>query len=209
MKLYDCRTAPSPRRVRIFLAEKGLDVDTQQVDLRAGEQLGEAFRRINPDCTVPVLELDDGRRISEVIAICDYLENVHPAPALIGSAPAERAEVLMWNARLEQQGLAAIAEALRNTAKGLAGRALTGPDGCEQIPELAARGRQRAQAFFGRLDAHLGGREFVAGERFSMADITALVAVDFAAWVKLPLDPALANLARWHAAVSARDSARA
>ena len=115
----------------------------------------------------------------------------------------------MWNARLEQQALGAIAEVFRNTVAGLAGRELPGPDRCEQIPELAARGRARAQSYFARLDRHLEGREFIVGDRFSMADITALVAVDFAARMKLKPTATLAELARWHKGVSARPSARA
>ncbi|MDH3861727.1 MAG: glutathione S-transferase, partial [Gammaproteobacteria bacterium] len=128
MKFYDCRTAPSPRRVRIFLAEKGLDIETVEVDLGAGEQFSEAFRKVNPDCVVPALELDDGSVISEVLAICQYLEELQPAPSLLGSTPEERARVTMWNAKVEQQGLWAMAEAFRNSAKGLADRAVTGPD---------------------------------------------------------------------------------
>lgn len=209
MKLYDYERAPSPRRVRIFMVEKGLDIPRVQVDLATGEQLGEDFRRLNPECTVPVLELDDGRTICEVVAICDYLEHQVPQPPLMGRVPEERAQVLMWNARIEQQGLAAIAEAFRNTAKGLSGRALPGPESVAQIPALAERGRQRAEAFFSRLDAWLEDREFIAGGAYSMADITALVAVDFAAWIKLPLTDSRPNLARWYDGVAARPSVRA
>ncbi len=209
MKLYDYARAPSPRRVRIFLVEKGLDVPRVQVDLAAGEQFGDAFRRLNPECTVPVLELDDGRCLSEVIAICDYLEHQVPQPPLIGRVPEERAEVLMWNARVEQQGLAAIAEAFRNSVAGLEGRALPGPEPVPQVAELAERGRARADAFFARLDGYLEGREFIAGRAFSMADITALVAVDFAGWIKLEPRAGRPNLERWYDGVAARPSARA
>ena len=110
MKLYDCTTAPSPQRVRIFLAEKGIDIPLVQVDLRNGEQLGDAFRAINPDCTVPVLELDDGTRISEIIAMCQYLEDQFPEPALLGRDSLEKAMVSMWNAKIEQNGIAALAD---------------------------------------------------------------------------------------------------
>ena len=201
MKFYDCKTAPSPRRVRIFLAEKGIDVETVQVDLASGEQLGEAFRRINPDCVVPALELDD--------AICQYFEELQPEPPLMGQGVEGRARVAMWNAKIEQQGLAPMADAFRNAAKGLKGRAVTGPQPYEQIPELAERGRQRVQQFFRRLDAQLADHAFVAGDAFSMADISAMVLVDFARWVKLDVPEDAANLARWYGEVSARPSAAA
>ena len=209
MKFYDCKTAPSPRRVRIFMAEKGLDIETVQVDLASGEQLSESFRRINPDCVVPVLELDDGSHISEAIAICQYLEDLHPEPRLLGSSPEERARVSMWNAKVEQQGLLGMMDAFRNAVKGLAGRALTGPESYEQIPELAARGRQRVEQFFRRLDGQLAENMYVAGANFSIADITAMVVVDFAGWVKIEVPGELGNLRPWHEAVSARPSAAA
>ena len=209
MKFYDCKTAPSPRRVRIFMAEKGLDVETVQVDLGSGEQLGEAFRRINPDCVVPVLEIDDGSHLTEVTAICEYLEELQPEPRLLGSTREERARVSMWNAKVEQQGLAGIMDAFRNAAKGLAGRALTGPDNYEQIPELAERGRQRVAQFFRRLDGQLADQPYVAGENFSIADISAMVLVDFAKWIKIEVPDELAHLKRWYADVSARPSAAA
>lgn len=209
MKFYDCKTAPSPRRVRIFLAEKGIDVDTVQVDLANGEQLGEAYRRINPDCTVPALALDDGSCLSEVLAICQYFEDVQPEPALMGASIEERARVTMWNSRIEQQGLLPMADAFRNTVKGLKGRAVTGPDPYEQIPELAERGRQRVERFFHRLDRQLADHRFVAGDNFSIADISALVLVDFARWVKLEIPDDATHLARWYGEVSARPSAAA
>ena len=209
MKFYDCKTAPSPRRVRIFLAEKGIDVETVQVDLASGEQLGESFRRINPDCVVPALVLDDGNCLSEVLAICQYFEESQPEPPLMGRGVEERARVAMWNVKIEQQGLAPMADAFRNAAKGLKGRAVTGPDAYEQIPELAERGRQRVAKFFRRLDAQLAEHPFVAGDTFSMADISALVLVDFARWIKLEVPEDAANLARWYGEVSARPSAAA
>ena len=209
MKFYDCKTAPSPRRVRIFLAEKGIDVETVQVDLASGEQLGEAFRRINPDCVVPALELDDGSCLSEVLAICQYFEEMQPEPPLMGQGIDGRARVAMWNAKIEQQGLLPMADAFRNAAKGLKGRAVTGLEPYEQIPELAERGRQRVAQFFRRLDEQLADQAFVAGDTFSMADISAMVLVDFARWVKLDVPEDAANLARWYGEVSARPSAAA
>lgn len=209
MKLLDCATAPSPRRVRIFLAEKGLDIPLAQVDLRSGEHLTVAFRAKSPRCTVPVLELDDGSYLSETLAICDYLEHLHPAPPLLGRDALERARVLQWNAWIEQDGFAAAAEALRNRASGLAGRALTGSQGYEQIPELAERGSRRTVRFYADLDDHLSDRRYVGGDEFTLADITALVAVDFGSRVVAAPDPALQHLQRWHGEVSTRPSATA
>ena len=209
MRFYDCRTAPSPRRVRIFLAEKGIELDTVQVDLGSGEQLGEAFRRLNPECVVPVLQLDDGTCLSEATAICQYLEELHPEPGLLGTTSLERAQVSMWNAKVEQLGLLAMMDAFRNSAKGLVGRAMPGPESYEQIPELAERGRRRVQHFFSRLDAQLAGNVFVAGERYSIADIAALVLVDFAGWLKLPIPDDASHLTRWYGDVSSRPSAAA
>ncbi len=209
MKLYDCKTAPSPRRVRIFAAEKGLQLETVQVDLASGEQLGAEFREINPDCVVPVLELDDGTCITEVLAICQYLEELQPEPALIGRSAVERAVAMSWAIKVEQQGLMSVRDAFRNTVKGLRGRALTGPANVEQIPALAERGRAGTEVFFGRLDAQLGTSEFLAGAAYSIADITAQVFVDFAAWCKLGIPDEASNLRRWHEAVSSRPSAAA
>jgi len=209
MKFYDCRTAPSPRRVRIFLAEKGVEIETVQVDLGQGEQLSEAYREVNPDCVVPALQLDDGSYISEVLAICQYIEDTYPEPALMGGTAEERARVSMWNAKVEQQGLWAMADAFRNAAKGLKNRAVTGPEAYPQIPELAERGRLRVLQFFKRLDAQLASSRFVAGDRYSMADITAMVLVDFAGWIKIQVPEEATNIARWYAEVSKRPSAAA
>lgn len=204
MKLYDCATAPSPQRVRIFLAEKGVDIPLVAVNLREGEQLGEAFRKINPDCTVPVLELDDGTMISEIFAICLYLESQYPEPALMGRNSVERAMVAMWNTKIEQNGIAALAEILRNRAKGMQDRALTGPINLAQIPQLVARGRIRAEAFFDRLDDQLRDSAYVTGDQFSMADITAYVMVEFAGWSKISIRESQENLQRWYNTVSKR-----
>jgi len=209
MKFYDCTTAPSPRRVRIFLSEKGITLDTVQVDLRNGEQFTDAFRAINPECTVPALQLEDGTVIADAIAICQYVEELHPDPPLIGSTPQERAVVTAINRQIERDGFFAAMDALRNTATGLKGRALPGPHDYEQIPELAERGRMRLEHFFRDMEARLAGRAFVAGDRYTIADISALIVVDFAGRLKLAVPEQCANLRRWYAAVSGRPSAKA
>lgn len=209
MRFYDCQTAPSPRRVRVFIAEKGIDIETVPVDLANGEQFTDEYRAINPDCVVPALETDDGFCITEVGAICHYIEERYPDPTLFGIDPEQRAATIMWNTKAEQQGLLACAEAFRNEAKGLKNRALPGPDDYEQIPQLAERGRQRAAAFLEKLDRQLALHEFVAGDRYSMADITAMIVVDFAKRLKIPMPDNAISLQRWYDAVAARPSARA
>jgi glutathione S-transferase len=209
MKLYDCRTAPSPRRVRIFAAEKGIELEKVEIDLAKGEQFSESFRKINPDCVVPALELDDGTCINEVSAICQYLEKMFPEPALYGSTPVELATVVMWDSKIEQQGLAAMRDAFRNSVNGLKGHALTGPVSYEQIPELAERGRTGVSVFLKSLEQQLDSKEFIAGNFFSIADITALVLVDFAAWIKISIPENATNLKRWYTAVSSRPSTTA
>jgi len=209
MRFYDCATAPSPRRVRIFLAEKGITVPTVQVDLRNGEQFSESFRRINPDCTVPVLELDDGTHIADSIAICAYFEALKPEPPLIGSDPASRARIIAAHRRAERDGFYAVVEAFRNATPGLKGRALPGIAAYEQIPALAERGRARVERFFQTMEAELAGGAFVCGGDYSLADITVLVTIDFAKWIKLAIPESCVNLRRWHEAVCARPSAQA
>jgi glutathione S-transferase len=208
MKFYDCATAPSPRRVRIFLAEKGIGIPTVQVDLRGGEQFTDAFRVINPECTVPALQLEDGTVIADAVAICQYIEELHPDPPLIGATPQERAVVTALNRQIERDGFLAAMDALRNTATGLKGRALPGPHDYEQIPELAERGRKRLEHFFRDMEARLSGRVFVTGDRYTIADISALIVVDFAGRLKLAVPEQYANLRRWYAAVSGRPSAK-
>ena len=204
--LYDCATAPSPRRARILLAEKGVTHETVQVDLRHGEQLGAAYRQLNPQCTVPALRTDEGLLLSDNAAITAYLEARFPQPALLGSTPQEKAEIASWNWRVEFEGLLAIAEALRNSAPAMANRALPGPVDYAQIPELAQRGLARAQQFFVTLNDRLVGRDFIAADRFSIADITAVVAVDFARVLKLKPGEQHPHLVRWRAAMAERPS---
>jgi glutathione S-transferase len=202
--LYDCATAPSPRRARILLAEKGVAHETVQVDLRNGEQLSDAYRKINPQCTVPALRTDDGLLLTDNAAITAWLEARFPQPPLLGSTPAEKAEIASWNWRIEFEGLMAIAEALRNSAPAMANRALPGPVDYRQIPELAQRGLARVQQFFVTLNDRLTGRDFIATDRFSIADITAVVAVDFARVVKVKPSELHPHLQRWRAALAQR-----
>ena len=204
--LYDCATAPSPRRARILLAEKGAAHETVQVDLRTGEQMGDAYRRINPHCTVPALQTGEGLLLTDNAAIAAWLEARFPEPALLGVTPAEKAEVASWNWRIEFEGLQAIAEALRNGSPAMANRALPGPVDYAQIPALAQRGRARVQQFFEALDERLADREFIASGRFSVADINAVVAVDFARVVKVKPGEAHPHLQRWRAAMAQRPS---
>jgi len=202
--LYDCSTAPSPRRARILLAEKGVAHETVQVDLRSGEQLGDAYRAINPQCTVPALRTDEGAVLTDNAAIAAYLEARYPQPPLLGSTPLEKAEVASWNWRVEFEGLMAIAEALRNSAPAMANRALPGPVDYPQIPALAERGVARVRQFLAVLDARLAGRSFIVGDRLSIADITAAVAVDFARVVRVKPDDSQLHLQRWRAALAQR-----
>ncbi len=205
--LYDCATAPSPRRARILLAEKGVAHATVPVDLRNNEQLGEAYRRINPQCTVPALRTDDGGPLlTDNAAIAAWLEARFPEPPLLGRSPHEKAEIASWHWRIEFEGLMAIAEAMRNGSPAMANRALPGPVDYAQIPELAQRGIARLQQFFVTLNERLDGREFIATERFSIADIVAVVAVDFARVVKVKPGEAHPHLVRWRAAMAQRPS---
>lgn len=204
--LYDCSTAPSPRRARILLAEKGIAHQTVQVDLRNNEQLGEAYRRINPQCTVPALRTEEGALLTDNNGIIAYLDARYPEPPLLGASPLERAEVASWIWRIEFEGLLAIAEGMRNASRSLANRALPGPVDYAQIPELAQRGQARVRQFLIDLDQRLEGREFIATDRFSVADITAVVAVDFARAVKVTPGPEHPQLQRWRAAMAERPS---
>jgi glutathione S-transferase len=204
--LYDCSTAPSPRRARILLAEKGITHETVQIDLRAGEQLGEAYRKINPQCTVPAMRTEEGVMLTDNAAIAAYLEARYSEPPMMGVTPLDKAEIASWHWRAEFEGLLPIAEALRNSSPAMANRALPGPVDYAQIPQLAERGRARLQQFFVDLNERLTDREFIAAQQFSIADITAVVAVDFARIVKARPDERHPHLLRWRAAMAQRPS---
>lgn len=208
MKFYDCQFAPSPRRVRMFIAEKGLEIPVVDVDLRSGEHMKDPFRAINPQCTVPVLETKEGPCLTETIAIYRYLEELEPNPPLLGSTPIEKALVTEWDHRSEIEGFYAIAEALRNSAKGFKDRATTGPENFAQIPDLVDRGRRRAELFLKVLDDRLAESPYLAGDFFSAADISALVVIDFGGWIKLAIPDDHKNLKRWYDEISVRPSAK-
>ena len=202
--LYDCSTAPSPRRARILLAEKGLPHATVQVDLRSGEQLSQAFRAINPQCTVPALRTEDGALLTDNAAIAAYLEARYPQPPLLGVTALDKAEIAGWQWRVEFEGLLAIAEALRNSVPAMANRALPGPVDYAQIPELAQRGIARVHHFLALLNQRLDGRDCIAAGQFSIVDITAVVAVDFARVLRIKPGDAHPHLLRWRAAMAQR-----
>ena len=209
MKFYDYNAAPSPRRARILMAEKGVAVETEQVDLGTRAQFEDPYRTINPRCTVPALALDDGTVLCDNASIARYFEEIYPDPPMLGRTPVEKALVAEWTARVEGEGLMGVAEALRNRSEFFKDSSVTGPNRYAQVPELVERGRARASACLQDLDARLGEAAYLAGDAFSAADIAAYVFVDFTAWIKLPMPEGLENLARWREAVGARPSIKA
>ena len=202
MKLYDFPGAPNPRRVKIFAAEKGLDLELVSVDLPGMEIKKPPFLAKNPSGKIPVLELDDGTCLSESVAICRYLESVQPEPNLFGETPLEIAEIEMRHRHIELELLAYIGWAWVNgpivAAAGLV----------EPIAEMEKRGRGLTRQYYERLDRELSERDYVGGARFSVADITALCVTEFASkMVNLKPDDALAHYWDWHKRVSSRQSA--
>ena len=168
--------------------------------------MGEAYRKVNPQCTVPVLQTEEGLLLTDNAGIAAYVEARFPRPPLLGDTPEEKAAIATWNWRIEFEGLLAVAEALRNSAPAMANRALPGPVDYPQIPELAERGLAGVRQFFIILNDHLADRDFIASDHFSIADITAVVAVDFARVVKIKPDAQHPNLQRWRAAMAQRPS---
>lgn len=206
-KLYQWNTSPNSRRVRIYLAEKGISMPLVPVDLGAKEQFSDAYVAINPRRVVPTLVLEDGTAIGEVPAIWRYLEEIHPEPRLLGTTAKDKALVAMWERRMEQEGFAAVMETVRNAAAGLKGRAIAGPYDYAQIPELVERGKLRVANFYADLDARLSEVPYVAGDTFSVADITAVVTIDFATRaIALPIPTTATAIRRWYDAVASRSS---
>lgn len=209
MKLYDMRVAPNPRRVRVFLAEKGIEVPRVEVNIRAGENLQPKFLAINPRGVLPTLQLEDGTIIDESTAICRYFEELRPDPPLMGRSALEKAMIECWTRRIEFDAGQPVVDAFRNSYPPYAERAVPGKAGTRAIPELAERGKQRLAEFYPAIDRRLAESEFVAGAMFSIADITLLCIADFALAVKLPQPDGLEHFSRWHAQVAARPSAAA
>ncbi len=202
MKLYDSAVAPNPRRVRIFLAEKGIQVPTVQVDIGKAENRTPPYLARNPLGGLPFLELDDGTVIAESVAICRYFEAVHPEPALLGTGAVDQARVEMWQRRMELEVFRYVTGCFQNTHAFFKGR-------IEQVPEYGEVCRRAGRKRLAWLDEELAGRPFVAGDRYTIADITALCAIDFGRVVDIRIAPEQKHLARWHEAVSSRPSAKA
>ncbi|MEC7258036.1 MAG: glutathione S-transferase [Pseudomonadota bacterium] len=208
MIFYDCSTAPSPRRARMFIAEKGLTIETREVSIAKGEQMAPEFLAVNPRATVPVLVTAGGATLTENLGIAAYLEAFQPEPPLMGRTPEEKGQVLMWNAIAEQQGAQPIAEALRNSNPHMKDRALPGPANHAQIPELAERGLARTAAFFDLLEGRLGESPFLAADHFTLADITAFVFVEFARVIKMRVPETHKATLTWRDNIRERPSAQ-
>jgi glutathione S-transferase len=207
MKLFTWGRAPNPRRVLIYLREKSIDVPTEDAGEPDQPVLRRDFLDAYPHRRVPLLALDDGACIVEAMAICRYFETLFPEPSLMGRVAKEIALIEMWERLAEWEGLHAVSEVFRNFHKSFADRSLAGYSrALPQIPALVERGTARLQMFYEKFDARLAQNEFVAGDRFSVADITTLCTVDFARVCKLTIPAECTNLRRWHAAVSARPS---
>lgn len=211
MKLYDFKLAPNPKRVRMFLAEKGIEPpELVQVNTREREQFADWFRKVNPGCTVPALELDDGTCITETVAICRYFEAQQPEPPLMGRDPKDQAVVEMWNRRAEIEGFLVAADVVRNALPMFEDRGVPGlPSGVPQIPALVDRGRAGMGRFFDRIDARLGESRFLAGDDFTIADITAFITIEFVKRAEIEVPERCTNVRRWVEDVSARPSASA
>jgi glutathione S-transferase len=203
MKIIETHQAPNPRRVRIFLAEKGLEIPFEEVDLMKGDLKTPEMTRMNPMQRVPMLVLDDGTTISETMAICRYFEETTPQPALFGQSAVGRATVEMWNRRMELGLLTHVSQAFRHTHPAMAHLEVP------QVKEWGEANKQKALEVLAMLDQQLSGNAFVAGDAYTVADITAMVAVDFMRPARIKLPDEMTNIKRWHTEVSARPSAKA
>ena len=207
MKLYDMNMAPNPRRVRIFLAEKGLDVELVEINLMTGENLTEEFLKINPRGTIPTLELDDGTHLDESVAICRYLEELHPQPNLLGTDALSKAGIEACQRHMEFDGFQPLLDAFRNSFPAFSERGVPGlPAEYKAIPELAERGQRRYQLFMQRLNNRLADQKYIAGDTFSIADITAFCAIDFAKLMEIELPEEYTHARRWYEEVAGRPS---
>jgi glutathione S-transferase len=203
MKLYNSNLAPSPRRVRIFLAEKGVSIPLVEVDLAKLDHKTPEFSALNPFETIPILELDDGTRISETIAICRYIEALWPEPNLFGLTALEQATIEMWQRQLEWRLLFPIAQVVRHSHPKMAD--MERP----QIADWAEANRPRVLKAMAIVDEALRDRPFIAGDRFTVADITGLVALDFAKSARIVIPPEFVHLNRWRETLKTRPSAAA
>jgi glutathione S-transferase len=209
MRLHVWGQAPNPRRVKIYLVEKGVSLPTQ--DAGDGYKLSAEYTGRYGYALVPMLELDDGTQIGEAMAICRYFETLHPDPPLMGTSAKDKALIEMWERRAYDEGLIGAAEVFRNTHPAFADRSIPGyPDPVPQVPALVTRGRQRLKKFFDTFDRQLEANEFVVGDRISVADITALCSIDFGAKLaKVPMPDEYRHLHRWYDMMCARPSASA
>jgi glutathione S-transferase len=198
MKLYTFAIAPNPRRIALLMRYKGIEIETQTIDLAKGEQFQPSFKAINPECTVPVLVLDDGSKLTECIEIALYLDSVYPTPPLFGGDALQRARVVGWCHRIFMNGLVPVAEILRNQSETFVHRAMPGRVDIEQIPALIERGQKRLASYFDVMDEYLTGRKYIVGDSLTMADIDALVVIDFSAWVKAVIPDHCRNVQDWY-----------
>lgn len=204
MKLYTFDPAPNPRRLALFLKLKGIEIDTQQIDLMAGEQFTEAYRRINPMSTVPALVLDDGTLLTEVIGMYTYLDAQYPENPLMGTTAVERALVISWCHRVFGGLMLAIAGVMRNRSKSFANRALPGALDLPQIPALVERGLLQVNHILPELDAHLASSTWLTGDTFTAADIDLLCGIDFLAWIKASVPAECTHLNAWYQRATAK-----
>lgn len=197
MRVHTYPPAPNPQRLALFMKVKGIELETVEVDMANQEQLGDSYRALNPDATVPCLELDDGTVLSQVIGMVTYLEAIYPDKPLMGTTPLEKAQVISWVHKLGNTLFGGIASVFRNRSKGFVNRGLPGPLDLPQIPELAERGMLQVGAALPMLDEHLAGTKWMAGDNFTFADIDLLVAIGFMGWIKYEIPAECTHLLDW------------
>ena len=197
MKVYTYPAAPNPQRLAAFMKYKGIEIETEEVDMAVQAQLSEEYRAINPDATVPCLVLDDGTVISQVIGMVTYLEEIYPEKPLLGTTPTEKALVISWCHKLTNTLTGGVANAFRNRSKSFVGRGLPGPLDVPQIPDLIERGIAQIDFSLKELNEHLGKNTWLAGENFTFADIDLLVGIGFMGWIKKEIPEDYSNLLAW------------
>lgn len=208
MKLYDFPIAPNPQRVNMFLAEKKVQIPRIEINTRQKEQFTDDYKSVNSICQVPTLELDDGTCITESMAICRYIEELHPEPVLFGESSIDRALIEMWSRRAEFMGYLPAADVLRNSSPIFKDRGVPGvPDGVPQISDLAERGRGSLRRFYDHFEIRCGISEYIAGNNFSVADITTFIAIRFATQIGVEVPDRCTNLHRWFEKTASRPSA--